>query len=405
MYSANGYVPAPTDSCWTYPTSFMLTEQTLDRMRREADPLADAVAADVIGARSGGASSTHSAGRSAFAEWTGISGAIPRGLHDEIDRYLDQTGHVPDWHDAELVARGEVVYGAYGPECMIVLLLRSLPAGYVQAHIASTLHSTARMTEESGSLGQLTRRVLETLQFLIYVMAPRGLQAGGVGIQAAQRVRLIHAAIRTYTTRAPSYDPTGPAPINQEELLMTMLTFSVLVVDGLRSLGVTLEPADEDGILHMWRLVGHQMGIREEYMPTDMADARAMWEVIYRRNWGPTPEGVELTSALLDYVRSITPWRVLRFAPGLLLRYLNGQPLSRELGVRSLIQPVESIAQFGLRLPFAILSNVELILRQATRWSRSFNLRLLQGLLLEWNDRKKVTFDIPPSLRDAWGMK
>lgn len=382
----------------------MLTEQILDRMRHEADPLGDEVAANIIAARNGSDATDRGHGHSAFTEWTGIAGQIPRGLHDEIDRYLDATGTVPDWHDAELVARGEAVYCSYGPECMLVLLLRSLPAGYVQAHIASTLHSTARMTEDSGSLQQMTRRVLETLQFLIYVMTPGGLRAGGVGIQAAQRVRLIHAAIRTFTTRAPSYDANGPAPINQEELLMTMLTFSVLVVDGLRELGVKLDAADEEGVLHMWRLVGHEMGIRDEYLPQTMAEAREMWAMIYPRNWGPTDEGAELTGALLDYVRSITPSRMLRFAPSLLLRYLNGRKLSRELRVKSLIEPIESLAHLALRIPFKILSDVEMILRYSTRWSRSFNIKILQALLLEWNDRKKMTFDIPRSLRDAWGM-
>jgi hypothetical protein len=386
----------------------MLTEETLDRMRREADPFGDEVAGAIIAARpAAGTSAGTSArghGSDAFREWTGIAGPVPRGLHDEIDRYLDATGRVPEWHDADLVARGEAVYCAYGPECMIVLLLRSLPAGYVQAHVAETLHSTARMTEESGSLDQLTRRVLETLQFLIYVMTPGGLKSGGVGIQAAQKVRLIHAAIRTFTTRAPTYDRNGPAPINQEELLMTMLTFSVLVVDGLRELGVRLDAKDEEGVLHMWRLVGHEMGIRDEYLPHDMAEARAQWKVIYPRNWGPTPAGVELTGALLDYVRSITPSRLLRFAPSLLLRYLNGRALSRELGVKGFIEPVESLAHLVLRIPFALLSNVETMLRFATRRSRSFNLKILQALLLQWNDRKQMTFEIPRSLQDAWKM-
>jgi hypothetical protein len=383
----------------------MLAEEFLDRMRRETDPLADSVARDVIATR--GSDPAGSAGRdygdSAFHEWTGIAGPIPRGLHDEIDRYLDLTDRLPDWHDADLVARGEAVYACYGPECMLVLLLRSLPAGYVQSHVATTLHRTSRMTEESGSLDQLTRRVLETLQFLIYVMTPGSLTHGGVGVQAAQKVRLIHAAIRTFS-RDTGGDANEPAPINQEELLMTMLTFSVLVVDGLRAMGVRLDAKDEEGILHMWRLVGHVIGIRDEYLPATMKDARELWEVIYRRNWGPTPSGVELTRALLDYVRSITPMRSLRFAPALLLRFLNGRALSRELGVKGLIEPIESLAQFTLRIPFVIFSDVETILRFATKRSRSFNLRLLQTLLLQWNDRKQMTFDIPLALRDSWKL-
>lgn len=383
----------------------MLTEQTLDRMRGETDPLGDRVARDIITARSSEAQpGVREGGSRTFYEWTGIAGPLPRGLHVELDRYLDATDQLPEWHDADLVARGEAVYAAYGPECMLVLLLRSLPAGYNQAHVAETLHRTARMTEDSGSLEQLTRRVLETLQFLIYVMTPGGLVHGGVGVHAAQKVRLIHSTIRLFIERDPDRDQSERAPINQEEMLMTMLTFSVLVVDGLRALGVRLTPHDEEGILHMWRLVGHVMGIRDEYLPGDMKDARAMWEVIYRRDASTTRAGVELTSALIDYVRSITPSRWLLFVPSLLLRYLNGRALSRQLGVKGFIEPFESLAQFALRIPFSILSRVETILRFATRRSRAFNLQLLQCLLLEWNDRKQMTFVIPKSMRDSWEM-
>lgn len=49
----------------------------------------------------------------------------------------------------------------------------------------------------SYRLGQNAyRRVAESAQFVIPVMAPGGLYAGGQGIKAVQKVRLMHSAIR-----------------------------------------------------------------------------------------------------------------------------------------------------------------------------------------------------------------
>jgi hypothetical protein len=54
------------------------------------------------------------------------------------------------------------------------------------------------------------------------------------------------------------------------------MTFSVVVFDSLRRLGVPLRDEDADSYLHAWNLVGHLIGIREDLLPIDLPTARGL---------------------------------------------------------------------------------------------------------------------------------
>lgn len=42
-------------------------------------------------------------------------------------------------------------------------------------------------------------------------------------------------------------------PINQEDLSVTLLSFSYAVLQGLRSLGLGCSDTDDEAYLHLWR--------------------------------------------------------------------------------------------------------------------------------------------------------
>ena len=67
--------------------------------------------------------------------------------------------------------------------------------------------------------------------------AAGALDAGGAGIRSAQKVRLMHDAVR-HLILEHGWDPALGLPINQEDQLGTLLTFSAVILDGLRKLGL-----------------------------------------------------------------------------------------------------------------------------------------------------------------------
>ena len=82
------------------------------------------------------------------------------------------------------------------------------------------------------------RRIGETAQMTLHAMSAGGLAPGGAGIRDAQKVRLMHAAVRHLALASDDWVPVG-TPVNQEDLAFTLLTFSIVALDSIRKLGRT----------------------------------------------------------------------------------------------------------------------------------------------------------------------
>jgi len=113
-----------------------------------------------------------------------------------------------------------------------------------------------------------------------------GLDEDGKGRRTIQRVRLMHAAvrhlIRARNEQTPGmWHPDLGTPINQEDLAGTLLAFSYVVADPICRLGVRVPAEDVDAYLHLWNVMGHLLGVRDELFVRDVADAAALssWSV------------------------------------------------------------------------------------------------------------------------------
>ena len=53
-------------------------------------------------------------------------------------KFFEDTGELPHWIDGNLIKYGERAYTYFGPECLILLLFKSLPIGYSMWHVASS---------------------------------------------------------------------------------------------------------------------------------------------------------------------------------------------------------------------------------------------------------------------------
>ncbi len=185
------------------------------------------------------------------------------------------------------------------------------------------LYLTARLDTDAR------RRVMETGQFLMDVLDRRRARRNGKGRRTIQRVRLMHAAVRhlikARNEKTPGmWHPEWGTPINQEDLAGTLLTFSYVVAEPMPRLGVRVSAKDVDAYLHLWNVIGHLMGVRDELLVRDVADATALVDTIRRRQFKASPEGQELTSALLDLLDELTPLHRFDDTIPPLIRHLIG---------------------------------------------------------------------------------
>jgi hypothetical protein len=251
----------------------------LDRV----DPLADA-AVDALAARPGGAALVDAALR-------GAADDAPPALRE----LLAGVATWPAWVDWRRAQRGCHLFLRAGLAGGLVLGLRSLPYGYAAPAGNKPLVFSGRLAEMGA------RRIAETARFVAAVSEPGALERRGDAVGITLKVRLMHAQVRRLLLRSGRWDfAAWSAPINQHDMVATILLFSQVYLDGLRLLGLRVDPAEADDFIHLWRVVGWLIGVEEPLLPDDQAGARATAEAIYLTQGPPDADSRALVAALLS---------------------------------------------------------------------------------------------------------
>ena len=99
-------------------------------------------------------------------------------------------------------------------------------------------------------------------------------------------------------SKAPWDTATLGVPINQEDMVGTLMTFTWLILDGLAKLGNSLTPEDQQAYFETWLVVGRLMGVDADLLPATVADARALTALIEQRQIAESPQGREMMAAL-----------------------------------------------------------------------------------------------------------
>lgn len=153
----------------------------------------------------------------------------------------------------------------------------------------------------------------------------------GKGYLSAKKVRFLHASMRYMLTSPADFRPFGnpqaPAsmpealsqrgqawdaeklgvPVNQEDLAYTLLTFGYLIPRGLAEWGVPLTREQKEAFLHLWKVVGHVMGVDDELLTDDWDKAEKLFGFIQKRQAGQSSEGTVLTEALMQFFADYLP--------------------------------------------------------------------------------------------------
>ena len=247
---------------------------TLDdpRWQTELDPLADTAAAMIISR----------GGVPAMSLALELLSAVPpdKPWPDGLKEYIEQTT-VPTGVDWTRVRAAQDWFNSWGVLATASLFCASLPETYVIPGIAALLALSHQLTDH------VTRRIVMTGQMLFDVMTPGAFALDGRAVQSLRRTRLMHGAIRvmlvndTKNSKTPLVwtDKYG-LPINQLELVYTLLTFSHVVLRSVRILGVVPEAEMEDAYNYAWNVAGQILGVQPELLPANAAEAEAAFERI-----------------------------------------------------------------------------------------------------------------------------
>lgn len=248
---------------------------------------------------------------------------LPPAVPETVRRFFDEHVAVPSWLDLASVHRAQRWASRHIFQLTTALFCASLPTAYAAARGARVLAATDRMRG-----AELDKRVNETAQFVLEVVAEGGFSPTGSAVRAIQKVRLVHAAVRAHLIERGWNDEV---PINQEDLVGTLFTFSVVVIRAMRRLGVPIDERTADDYYQLWRGVGAMLGIRDELLVPDYASAEIVGERVAGRHFASSEHGRALMASLLEGIERHVP--ILPSAPRALVRYLVGDRIADQLGV------------------------------------------------------------------------
>jgi uncharacterized protein (DUF2236 family) len=366
------------------------SDARLDELRLVGDEPADAVVTALFA--DGGVEAVNAL----LGRLTRDDELVPAALPAIVRDYLTATA-VPAL-DAAAAEAGERVFAEHGPEILLMLACYSLPAAYAAKKGVEVLYRTGYLARRPN------RRLFETTQMVIDVMTPGGLEAQGRGSRTVQKVRLMHAAIRHLVqadTAAPWDAAAMGVPINQEDLAGTLMTFSWLVIDGLRRLGVELGDAAATAYLEAWRVVGGHMGVQPELVPADLAEAKTLTETIQRRQIAPSESGRALTTALLEMLEGNLPGPA-RDVPAAAMRLCLPPAVADGLGV-----PRHDLETKLFHAAAELLGAAERDLRATEgrrRALRAVNLALADAIAAQRTTEVGRELRIPTDLRASWAL-
>jgi len=364
------------------------SDEVLDAFRQVGDPPADQAVEEVFA--TGSVTEVNSLMRTLMRNDMPLPEQLPATLHN----YFDTTDNLPQWADLDAIARTQEFFVRHGLLAILILGCYSLPVCYAAERGVKVIYESARLYSDPR------RRVLETAQLLLDSLAPGGLTPTGAGVRSPQKVRLMHAAVRTLLLNRGWDSPTLGIPINQEDLVGTLGAFGFHFMDGLRKLNVRFLTREADDYIHTWNVIGHILGIQRPLFPQNFEEATYLASRINERHFSASFEGQVLQEALTKYMQSVLPGDTFNGLPNALTRHFLGDDRADLLGM-----PPGDWTQLSL-VPFrafnVVLSNANQEMPPVARAVELFSQKMIENLLMMERGGERTHFHIPETLKEAW---
>ncbi|MEO8146007.1 MAG: oxygenase MpaB family protein [Bacteroidia bacterium] len=219
--------------------------------------------------------------------------------------------------EIEILKKGAMIFNTRTVECTLILAVRSLLKQYAAYNATQVLGSTKILPDFPH------RRILATMQFVLDVMSPDAFTAEGSGKRAIQKLRLVHALIRARINLKSAQDAGNQkvkgdmdisttfweggewraelwgSPINQQDMIFAVHTFSVEVIEGLIESGEDISDDDKETYYKAWHIIGRHLGVLTEINPDNYNDGKELQQRIYDVQFIPVnPNGTPLINKI-----------------------------------------------------------------------------------------------------------
>ena len=207
-----------------------------------------------------------------------------------------QMQEVPEWFNADLANAGARFCMRTGTNGLIILRDFTLMGGYDFAFLNKPLVFTGAL--KRGAV----KRLKDTLEFWVNVTRENAMQTNSEAYRLIVRTRLLHAYARLKIRQKSDdwdYENWGTR-INMWDMVATYTGFSLVFMQGLRKLGITISDDEEKGVFHLWKYIGYLLGIPADYMPDDKKDAVERFYLWTATQGAGDKDSAYLAKALLD---------------------------------------------------------------------------------------------------------
>jgi len=231
-------------------------------------------------------------------DWRKIENKFPQ-LEEAIATFRFSTEAPLEANEIKTLKKANVFYKKNKQYIFLALGFLSLPYCYGAESGVKVLYLSEKFRNRTKE------RLTETSVFVEQAIQLADSNFGDASISAIQKVRLGHSVFRHHI-QSKMKENMGLA-INQEDMAGTNLAFSLLVLRGLRKMGVTTSTEDIECWIQAWNMIGKRMGLHESMIPADAKQAFLLSQKIEERHFRTSPEGLELTQNLLRFYGELLP--------------------------------------------------------------------------------------------------
>lgn len=199
----------------------------------------------------------------------------------------------PVWLDRALLEEGVSFIHGIGLAGPYVLRDLALMGGYLLSGFNQVLVMTGALNKDTAL------RIAETGQWWVDCTEHGGLERFGPGFRSTLHVRLVHAMVRRALAKHPKWDENQwGVPVNQIDMVATYLGFCVVMLGGLRQLGIPVTARESKAVMHLWAYAGWLMGVDERFLVFSEKDGIILLSHTFMTQSRPDWTSQELARAL-----------------------------------------------------------------------------------------------------------
>ncbi len=251
----------------------------------------------------------------------------PTHLDTTLKDYFEGIA-IPSWADTNRLQRAALFFSKHENIILYLLGVLSLPYCYAAQKGVQVLSLSQRL--QTDTLTRLKETALFVLNANSFAYTNEETWKNNI-----LKIRLLHALVRIFIRQSGRWQMEWGEPINQEDMAGTNLSFSYIVLRGMRKLGFAYTHSEAEDFLHNWNVIGALMGIQETLLPQTLQEAFWLDKQISEKEFKQCLEGQMLCKALMDTFQSQSPLPFVADFAIAQMRFLLGEKIADLLNIPS----------------------------------------------------------------------